>query len=398
MRLCRWSLGVRGAPYVAGTLRVPSAWRARKRGPARVQATARGACLLHGFTLVELLVVIAIIGVLVALLLPAVQAAREAARRANCQSNLHNLALAALNYENSRSALPPSSQSPVTPSSDGNELVNLLHANSSQLSWIVQILPYIEQQQMFAQFDLKKPFATWRNENVASTPTPEVNQPGVLMCPSDSAQGLMFSFPGRVGANTGNRTFGKGNYVAYASPEHVECQIRAPGALTNEPQPLERISDGTSNTLMLTEVRTRDQLADPRGAWAIGWIGTSVIGADVHANTATLNKICAQSDLGIPYIPADKYRQYALLPNAPVPADPTGARDNLDSCPEPAEADLLGMPCRVRNDTTASPRSLHPGGVIASHVDGSTTWVNDQIDAVTYGRRICTNDGDVINQ
>jgi prepilin-type N-terminal cleavage/methylation domain-containing protein len=70
----------------------------------------------RGFTLVELLVVIAIIGILVALLLPAIQAAREAARRMSCQNNLHNLAIAVLNYENAKKALPAAAN--IKPSSN----------------------------------------------------------------------------------------------------------------------------------------------------------------------------------------------------------------------------------------------------------------------------------------
>lgn len=72
---------------------------------ARRSVSQPNGCL-RGFTLVELLVVIAIIGILVALLLPAIQAAREAARRVQCQNTLHNLALAVLNYENQKKALP----------------------------------------------------------------------------------------------------------------------------------------------------------------------------------------------------------------------------------------------------------------------------------------------------
>jgi prepilin-type N-terminal cleavage/methylation domain-containing protein len=346
----------------------------------------------RGFTLVELLVVIAIIGVLVALLLPAVQAAREAARRANCQANIKNIALAVLNYESSQGALPQSSAGPV----GANDSVNIRNLNSVQFSWIVRTLPFLEQQALFQQFNLKQTHNQFVNEAPATRKTPELQQPAILMCPSDSAQNRLFG-PTRDTALAGpNRAFGKGNYVGYASAEHIECQKFAPGALLNEPQPLKQIADGLSNTLMLTEVRTRDDINDERGVWAVAWTGTSILGADVHTESTSIFKMCSASQPVKSYIPSAAYKEYALMPNAPVPADPAGAKDNLASCGDIAEADILGMPCRVRDDTSAAPRSLHPGGVNCAHIDGSTRWLRDDIDVVAYGRLACVNDGQTV--
>ena len=92
---------------------------------------------VRGFTLVELLVVIAIIGILVGLLLPAVQAAREAARRMQCSNNLKQLGLAMLNYESATRKLPALG----TVSSPGPG-VN----GGRAWSWVLAVLPYVEQQ------------------------------------------------------------------------------------------------------------------------------------------------------------------------------------------------------------------------------------------------------------
>src|SRR5687768_11759568 len=91
-----------------------------------------------GFTLVELLVVIAIIGILIALLLPAVQAAREAARRIQCANNLHQMALALLNYHNANNRLPGGSyyQLPYN-SANPTTHITLKH------SWFSSLMPFL---------------------------------------------------------------------------------------------------------------------------------------------------------------------------------------------------------------------------------------------------------------
>src|SRR5438477_10353663 len=94
----------------------------------------------QAFTLIELLVVIAIMGVLMGLLLPAVQRVREAAARTKCQNNLKQIGLAIHNYHDVYKKLPPSRYGPQ-------------HA-----TWCMLILPYLEQEGLFRQWDLSKSY------------------------------------------------------------------------------------------------------------------------------------------------------------------------------------------------------------------------------------------------
>jgi prepilin-type N-terminal cleavage/methylation domain-containing protein len=334
----------------------------------------------RGFTLVELLVVIAIIGILVALLLPAIQAAREAARRISCQNNIKNLALAVLNYENQKNGLPPATTAQLT----SGEVFVEIEPIEAEYSWIVRILPQIEDQALLDQFSLDKNGRYDIAEtDLVDAGNPQRNQLPVLLCPSDGALGRLYSSPNE----SFGLTFGKGNYAAYVSPVHVICMRTFPGAMINELQPLARITDGTSKTLMLTEVRTRDNTRDPRGIWAAAWTSGSILAFDMHDAASGVG--CG-SKRNSPYNPLENLSIDALTPNS----RPTGNSDRLRECPEPAAADLDLMPCAKDNGTwtAGAPRSAHPGGVNATHVDGSVVWIADEIDKYLMARMVSIND------
>ena len=115
-----------------------------------------------GFTLVELLVVIAIIGMLIGLLLLAVQSARESARRIACSNNLKQLATAVQNYASSNAKGGDNKLPYAGYHSDGKSGNLLTHTNGreglnamawqSHVSWIVQVLPFLENPVLYDQW------------------------------------------------------------------------------------------------------------------------------------------------------------------------------------------------------------------------------------------------------
>ncbi len=113
------------------------------------------------FTLVELMVVVAIIGMLVGLLLPAVQAARESARVMQCQNNLKQVALATHSFHDAFRAFPPARYQP-RPGAPANEA-----CGGTQTTWLVRILPYLEQASLERGWDYTKSYSD-HPENVRS--------------------------------------------------------------------------------------------------------------------------------------------------------------------------------------------------------------------------------------
>ncbi len=213
-----------------------------------------------GFTLVELLVVIAIIGVLVGLLLPAVQAAREAARRMQCSNNLKQIGLAMHNHVDSRRKLPV-----------------LYVRGSGETPWTVQILPYLEQGNVYNVWDVTNLSAYYR---LGATPTEVAARQAQIptyFCPSRRAPGNQLSKDNNNRAVPGYRTFniggGLGDYAAVGGGNsgtyHLQGSLRWTGdkstfnLATGNPTfkitkfvyvtDFATMSDGTSNTALVGE-------------------------------------------------------------------------------------------------------------------------------------------------
>jgi prepilin-type N-terminal cleavage/methylation domain-containing protein/prepilin-type processing-associated H-X9-DG protein len=225
---------------------------------ARFSKTARR----RGFTLIELLVVIAIIAVLIGLLLPAVQKVRQAAARMACANNLKQLGLALLNYHDTQGTFPP----PYV--NKGGSYLNSGFPFTH--GWAPFLLPYVEQQPLSELYRWDVPQYAPENGPVIAT------QLKVFRCPSTPEQDRYytkgpFAYFGTTAA-CGDYTLTLGVDPALAQLGLADPVGDYRGALTNTPTPalalspatagtrLTDVTDGASNTLLLTEDAGRPRL------------------------------------------------------------------------------------------------------------------------------------------
>jgi prepilin-type N-terminal cleavage/methylation domain-containing protein len=317
----------------------------------------------HGFTLVELLVVIAIIGTLVGLLLPAVQAARESARLNSCQNKLKQIGLAMHNSADIKKRLPPGCATVVTSGTSLSER----DANSGA-TWVVFVLPFIEQAALAAKYDHSVWSRDATNNAINKTRVPE------LLCPTHPPVTGLFSQAATGVANpSGFAGFAKGNYAAnvgsdlfdsyFTSTKRGPFSVRGVyGAKWSD------ITDGTSKTILASEIANAEAggNGDDRGAW--GWsTGPTFSGGSPYLVVLTPNN--------------GRYMDWSPYSNN----DTTNPIFNLRS-----QSDCCGG---------VGARSFHAdGGCNFVFGDGAVRMITDMIDPTTYQRLLAIADGQVMGE
>jgi len=350
----------------------PAQPTARDRAPQRHHA---------GFTLVELLVVIAIIGTLVGLLLPAVQSAREAGRRISCVNNLKQIGLALHGYHDSKKRFPNG----VGFTQENNGCAPA----TGRYMWTFRIMPYMEMNDIAT---LIMP-GSWNGcaapEGDTTTVKAFQTTIGGFQCPSDTHGFITYRSQDGV---WGYDKHTQGNYVGCFSPHgfHVEpeanetCLINGqmngaqkttlnPTVLSDSPlttqkgrsvfnysgvkRSLTNVSDGTSMTVMLSEIVAGETTPgaygpDPRGIW---WEDHGV----AYSHWKTPNSWGPDIVGGGP--PSGFYIKTSKSGLPDIEWGPGGWSGCM---------------------TTA--RSRHPGGVVAAYVDGSVRFANEDISSLVW--------------
>ncbi|MDX1947573.1 MAG: DUF1559 domain-containing protein [Pirellulaceae bacterium] len=294
-----------------------------------------------GFTLVELLVVIAIIGVLVAILLPAVQAAREASRRSSCGNKLRQLMIAAHNYHDSQRQLPTGAIN-TRPNTVWDEPTKQCDGHAA--NWLVLILPQLERNELYD--DYTKQYRA--NPNCALDECNDVDAYARLWLPIAACPSNPVNKTDDIVIDD-MESLARGNYAACFGAGNLNqswSNINMFGAFSiNARVNFSDVTDGTSSTLALSEVKSSIANTDSRGIWAMYSMGSSTFSV-------------------------------GRGPNSPV-GDLTPACNDTKVGPCAASVTLLGT-------QIAAARSYHPGGVMVAHVDASVRFVANSINPTLW--------------
>ena len=359
----------------------------RKKGPA-------------GFTLIELLVVIAIIAILIALLLPAVQQAREAARRTQCKNNMKQLGLAVHNYLDTFSRFPSSGEST-------NESTNPTVRQFTSSSTFVQVLPFIEQANVFSGWNFNVHYTNAANATLAKTVIPG------YLCPSNASTG-----PDSQG-------YGRTDYMPIAYVDFDSTGLRGGSAsYTSKVQgidhagalgfwnPIAKVRDGLSNTMIIIEDAGRP--TDNGGSYDIS-SANSLLGYPTGAPAGYYDptQLAATKDLtpadtgtaggkfGIPgrWADPDSGSGISGPPNAAIKS-----KINNNKTPEGGPQGAVtttgsACPWNVNNcGPNDEPFSPHAGGVQMLLGDGSVRFLSENADHNLVRRLGLPTDGETIGE
>ena len=213
------------------------------------------------FTLIELLVVIAIISILIGLMLPAVQKAREAASRISCANNLKQIGLAMHNYEGAHGRLPPS------------------RLKKGYATWAVLILPFLEQDNLYRQWDLYKTY--YEQNQIAQRTNLKIYFCPSRRSPSANELSVYGDFPSWLSNSSLHYPGGLGDYaVCIDRSGHDESEETCPNMYgcfqMGTGYRLLDFTDGTSNTLIVGEKHV------PQTKHGYGWWDCSIYNGDYH--------------------------------------------------------------------------------------------------------------------
>lgn len=350
----------------------------------------------YGFTLVELLVVIAIIGVLVSMLLPAVQSVRQAARRTQCANKLRQIGLAVHNYESTHRRFPVNQVGPGRSDTVGG-------SEAGYYSWLVPLLPFVEQNNLHSQFDLRinngdgdsfRISESHPNAVAASTSVP------LFLCPSDEP-------------SADNRVAGLANPASSNYAGNIGWPSKASG-----------FSDG-SQSKSFNGVIPLERPGD-----AIAWHGGSKFGfaqiSDGASNTAMVSERLIQTGNSVSALRNTDHRLGSrhIVPPRSEPLTRIAERilrstdqhvvesaftgrswSSGYSLTAPTYVHILGPNATLghfssserEGDFLVSPSSNHTGGVNLVRADGSVSFINDEIDREAWWTLGSRNDGRVLS-